>query len=88
MIKSLSPKQKEYVMNIAILKTQKFEDMTAEEIIEIGEISVKISKLGLEISDELSSFWNKFSEVVKKIAKKFQEIGTKVIATSLVGVLL
>ena len=87
MINSLSPKQKEYVMNIAILKTQNFDAMTAEEIIELGELSVKTSELGLEVSEELSTFWNKFADVVSALAEKFQEIGTKVLATSLVGVL-
>lgn len=87
MLSSLDPKQKEYVLNIAILKNANMDDMSAEEIIELGRISIRTSEIGLEISDELNTFWSQFTSVVKELASQFKDIGSRVIATSLVGVL-
>ena len=87
MLSSLDPKQKEYVLNIAILKNANMDDMSAEEIIELGRISIRTSEIGLEISDELNTFWSQFTSVVKELTSQFKDIGSRVIATSLVGVL-
>lgn len=87
MLSALDPKQKEFVLNIAILKNAKMDDMSAEEIIELGKISIITSELGIEISDELNTFWSQFTGVVKELASQFKDISSRVIATSLLGVL-
>ena len=88
MLSSIDPKQKEYVLNMAILKSADISKMTGKELCELGEVSVKLSELGLEISDELDEFWSKFGEVVSELGEKLQGVATKVISTSLIGVLL
>jgi hypothetical protein len=88
MLNKLDPKQKEYVVRLAALKAAPIEEMSAEELLELGEENIKLSELGIEVSETLDSFWSQFKEVVVEIAGQFKDIGAKLISTSLMGVLL
>ena len=88
MLIKLDPKQKEYVLKMAYLKTLDMSEMSAEEIMSVGDVSVEASELGLEISGDIDAFWSKFGSVVSEIGSKFQDVATKVISSSLIGILL
>lgn len=88
MLNNLTPQQKEYVVRLAALKAAPIEEMTAEELLELGEENIMLSDLGIEISETLDSFWSQFKEAVVELAKQFKDIGTKVLSQSLMGILL
>lgn len=87
MLGSLSPKQKEYVKKVAILKASETSELTFDEVLELGDIIIECQKLQIEISEELSTFWNKVGFMAKEIAIKTGQVGFKLAAKSLVGFL-
>jgi len=88
MLEDLGPLEKEYVLKLAILKATPMEELTTEELIELGEESIRVSELGIEISETLTSFWSQFKAVCLELFEQFKDIGAKVLASSLVAVLL
>ena len=70
------------------MKSIDMSDMTAEELVAIGDETVKLSELGIEISKTLNTFWSEFKEVVAALANTFVDIGVRVLSTALVGVIL
>jgi predicted transcriptional regulator len=88
MLNRLEPQQKEYALRLARLKSIPIEQLTFDELVEIGEESVLISKLGLEVSETLNEFWSKFNDAVYETLDQVKDIGARVISTSLLGLLL
>jgi len=87
MFAKLSPKQKEYVKKVAILKAIPEDDLSMEEILVLGDVVNDCLELQIEITEELSSFWNKVGALAKETAGKFAEVGIKLAAKSVVGFL-
>lgn len=88
MLNDLTPQQKDYVVRLAALKAAPIEEMTAEELLVLGEENIQLSELGIKITETLDSFWSQFKEAVVELASQFKDIGTKVLSQSLMGVLL
>lgn len=88
MLNKLDPIQKEYVLKLAVLKATPMEELTTEELLELGEESIRVSELGIEISETLTSFWSQFKEFCVELFDQFKDIGARVLSTSLMAVLL
>lgn len=87
MINNLSPIQKEYIYHISILKSAETTELTFDEVLELGDVIVKCSELGLEISEEISGFWNEVISISKEISEQVVDIGVRVAAKTFVGFL-
>ena len=87
MINTLSTKQQEYVKKIAILKAAETTELTFDEVLELGEVLNECQKLQIEITEELSSFWNKVGFIAKEVATKAGQVGVKLAARAVVGYL-
>lgn len=87
MLEKMSPKQKEYVKKVAVLKAAETSELTFDEILELGEVLNECQKLQIEISAELSSFWSKIGDISKEVSLNFAQVGMKVAAKALVGYL-
>lgn len=88
LIDTLSPKQRELVAKIAILKSLDKSQMTLDEIIEEGEALAELSELNAEITKDLGKFWSKFRGIVVETTNKFVDVGAKVAAGMLVTAIL
>lgn len=87
MLENLSPKQKEYVKKIAILKAAETSELTFEEVLALGDVLNEAQKLQIEITEELGTFWNKVGAIAKEVAVKTGQVGFKLAARTLVGYL-
>ena len=88
MIDNLNPKQKEYVIRMAYLKSVDTSVLTLKELLELGDAINQAAALGVEINDELNSFWSEVFSCVEEAAGKFADVGVKVLSKSLIGFLL
>lgn len=88
MLRSLSPKQKDYVIRIAYLKSVNPSELNLDEILELGEAINKAASLGVEINNELNQFWNEVFSIVKQAGEKFVDIGTRALSSTLLGILI
>lgn len=87
MLENLSPKQREYVKKIAILKAAETSELTMKEVLELGDLLTEAQELQIEITEELSNFWTKVGAIAKEVAIKTGQVGFKLAARSLVGFL-
>lgn len=85
MLESLSPKQKELVKKMAVIKSVNISELTLEESIELGDMVNEAANLNLEINKEVSKFWSKVGSIAKDAAVTFGEYGVKTAARALVG---
>lgn len=85
MLGKLSLKQKEYVLKIGAIKAAELSELSMSELNDLGEHLNTCSKLGIEITEELSSFWAKIGAIAKEASLKFAEIGIKVAARILLS---
>ena len=85
MLRSLNPKQKEFALKMAVLKAVDKSELTLEETLELGDLINEAARLNLEITSELSSFWNKFGSVTAEILEKVANIGVRVAARTLMS---
>ena len=85
MLKSLSPKQKDFVMKMSIIKSIDKSELTLEETLELGDMLNEAARLNLEITDEMSSFWSKFGDITSEVVGKFAEVGIRVAAKTLMS---
>lgn len=88
MLDSLDPKQKEYAIRMAYLKSVDPTQLSLEETIELGNAINEAARLRVEINEELNSFWSEVFDVVSEAAEKFAEVGVKVLSTTLIGLIL
>ena len=88
MLNTLEPEQKEFALRIAILKSSDPSEMTMEELLELGDISVEASRLGIDVAKTLDSFWSKFTAIVSSVVKQVGGVGSRLVASSLTGFLL
>lgn len=79
----MSPEEQEYVKKVAFLKSVKTDELSADEIIELGTHLNEAASLGLVVQKQHMAFWNKFSEIVKSIGSGLINIGSRVVATTL-----
>jgi len=87
MLENLSPKQKEYVKKIAVLKASETSELTFDEVLALGDVLNEAQALQIEITEELASFWNKVGAIAKEVAIKTGQFGFKMAARTLVGYL-
>lgn len=83
MLKSLNPKQKDFVMKLSVIQAVDKSELTLEESMELGDMINEAAALNLEITEELSSFWSKFGDIAKEVAGKFADVGIRVAAKTL-----
>jgi len=85
MLDSLDPKQKEYALRMAELKSVNPSQLNLEETIELGEAINEAAKLRVEINHELNSFWSEVFDVVGEAAEKFANVGIRILSRTLIG---
>ena len=76
-----------YIKHIAILKATKVEELSLDEVIELGEVLSEAARLGLEVSKEVNEFWEVVSDTTRAICSVTVGVATKVVAKMVVGYL-
>ena len=87
MLDKLDPIQKEYAYYLGVLKASETSELTMEEVLVLGDMIVKCSELGIEITAELTSFWNELGSIAKEIGLTAANFGIKIAAKAIVGYL-
>jgi hypothetical protein len=78
MFKKLNPKQRDFVLKMATIKAFNYDDLTLEEKLYVGDMLQQASTLNIEITNEVTEFWNKFTDIAKQVALTFADIGIKI----------
>lgn len=85
----LTDAQREYAIEIAYLKSvNDLSTLSFKELKEYRKHASKALELGIEVSEEMNSFWNDFLESIKSLLKVVGEIGAKSLATALKVIIL
>lgn len=83
-ILGLSEAQKAYAVHIAYLKSiNDLGNLSFDELKEYRNAASKALELGIDVADEMNSFWNDFSDAVKEVIGTAADIGARVAATAL-----
>lgn len=84
MLSKLSPKQKDYAYKMAVLKSAHVSELNWDELDMLSNQLNEAAQLGLEITEELSTFWSKFASVASEVAQNSLNVGVKLAAKSIV----
>lgn len=80
----LSEVQREYAIKIAFLKSvNDLGKLSIDELIEYRNYASKAMELGIDVADEMNSFWNDFGDAAKSVINTASNIGATAAATAL-----